>query len=282
MPAPCRCCRILSGPVKYENAFSSRQQPMATDKLLLGAYTIEIYRMENSRNEEARETGDPRENPPTSRIVRHDSEPTGDRTLFALVGREQPNRSATVGPLSHEGHYMTAFIERRCFFPALSVSSFSVRRRAELKKRNLRCSYVQNERAGDSVRCRKFVEHGLPALDEVSCAFVFDFHGIYHLACHRGLQEGDEYEEAQECKWGETGNPRENPPTNGIVRHDSHVRKSGSDPEGNRTRFTYVEGEYVFHGPLPAFAGSYFGNHWGKMSNIIQDVRIGSRTSDTR
>ncbi|KAJ8890127.1 hypothetical protein PR048_009634 [Dryococelus australis] len=26
---------------------------------------------------------------------------------------------------------------------------------------------------------------------------------------------------------GETGDPRENPPTNGIVRHDSHMRKSG-------------------------------------------------------
>ncbi|KAJ8882302.1 hypothetical protein PR048_014104 [Dryococelus australis] len=25
----------------------------------------------------------------------------------------------------------------------------------------------------------------------------------------------------------ETGNPRENPPTSGIVRHDSHLRKSG-------------------------------------------------------
>ncbi|KAJ8874375.1 hypothetical protein PR048_025223 [Dryococelus australis] len=27
--------------------------------------------------------------------------------------------------------------------------------------------------------------------------------------------------------WEETGDPRENPLTNGIVRHDSHVRKSG-------------------------------------------------------
>ncbi|KAJ8879751.1 hypothetical protein PR048_020359 [Dryococelus australis] len=26
---------------------------------------------------------------------------------------------------------------------------------------------------------------------------------------------------------GETGDPREDPPTNGIVRHDSHLRKSG-------------------------------------------------------
>ncbi|KAJ8866591.1 hypothetical protein PR048_032450 [Dryococelus australis] len=31
---------------------------------------------------------------------------------------------------------------------------------------------------------------------------------------------------------GGTGYPRENPPTSGIVRHDSHLRKSGSDPAG--------------------------------------------------
>ncbi|KAJ8888688.1 hypothetical protein PR048_008180 [Dryococelus australis] len=34
----CRCCRIPSGPVKYANAFSSREQPMATDKLLVGRF----------------------------------------------------------------------------------------------------------------------------------------------------------------------------------------------------------------------------------------------------
>ncbi|KAJ8867338.1 hypothetical protein PR048_031139 [Dryococelus australis] len=33
---------------------------------------------------------------------------------------------------------------------------------------------------------------------------------------------------------GETGDPRENPPTGCIVRHDSHERKSRSDPAGNR------------------------------------------------
>ncbi|KAJ8865621.1 hypothetical protein PR048_033141 [Dryococelus australis] len=34
---------------------------------------------------------------------------------------------------------------------------------------------------------------------------------------------------------GETGDPRENSPTSGIVQHDSHMRKSGSNPAGNRT-----------------------------------------------
>ncbi|KAJ8888070.1 hypothetical protein PR048_007556 [Dryococelus australis] len=42
---PRRCCRILSGPVKYDNCFSSRRQPMAIDKLPLGAYSVEVFRV---------------------------------------------------------------------------------------------------------------------------------------------------------------------------------------------------------------------------------------------
>ncbi|KAJ8875266.1 hypothetical protein PR048_023161 [Dryococelus australis] len=44
-------------------------------------------------------------------------------------------------------------------------------------------------------------------------------------------------------EWAEeTGDPRETPPINGIVRHDSHLRKS-SDPAGDSTRFALVGGE---------------------------------------
>ncbi|KAJ8872543.1 hypothetical protein PR048_026149 [Dryococelus australis] len=39
--------------------------------------------------------------------------------------------------------------------------------------------------------------------------------------------EGSPYPDAGMKGRGETGDPRENPPTNGIVRHDSHMRKSG-------------------------------------------------------
>ncbi|KAJ8869579.1 hypothetical protein PR048_028571 [Dryococelus australis] len=45
----------------------------------------------------------------------------------------------------------------------------------------------------------------------------------------------------------ETGDPpppKKNPPTNCIVRHHSHARKSGSDLAGNRTCFALVGGEY--------------------------------------
>ncbi|KAJ8865914.1 hypothetical protein PR048_033437 [Dryococelus australis] len=40
---------------------------------------------------------------------------------------------------------------------------------------------------------------------------------------------------------GETGEPRENPWTSRIVRHDSHARKSGVYPAGNRTRSSTVD-----------------------------------------
>ncbi|KAJ8895353.1 hypothetical protein PR048_000685 [Dryococelus australis] len=42
---------------------------------------------------------------------------------------------------------------------------------------------------------------------------------------------------------GETGVPRENQPASGIVQHDSHMRQSGSEPAGDRTRIAVVGGE---------------------------------------
>ncbi|KAJ8888774.1 hypothetical protein PR048_008266 [Dryococelus australis] len=33
---------------------------------------------------------------------------------------------------------------------------------------------------------------------------------------------------------GQTGDPRENPPTSGVTRHDSHIRKSGINSTRNR------------------------------------------------
>ncbi|KAJ8883906.1 hypothetical protein PR048_015761 [Dryococelus australis] len=52
--------------------------------------------------------------------------------------------------------------------------------------------------------------------------------------------------------------PRENPPTSGIVRYDSHVPKSGGDPTRNRTLFALVGGEWSNHhrAPLPSLRNS--------------------------
>ncbi|KAJ8880814.1 hypothetical protein PR048_017285 [Dryococelus australis] len=36
--------------------------------------------------------------------------------------------------------------------------------------------------------------------------------------------------------------PEKTPPTSSLVQHDSHMRKSGSDPAGNRTRFALMGG----------------------------------------
>ncbi|KAJ8879831.1 hypothetical protein PR048_020448 [Dryococelus australis] len=59
---------------------------------------------------------------------------------------------------------------------------------------------------------------------------------------------------------GKTGDPRENRPASGIVRHDSRMQKSGSDPVGYRTRVALVRGEW--HGLItapprtPSFSGA--------------------------
>ncbi|KAJ8889457.1 hypothetical protein PR048_008956 [Dryococelus australis] len=54
-------------------------------------------------------------------------------------------------------------------------------------------------------------------------------------------------EQCQTAWAEETGYPRENPPTNSIIHHDSHIRKSGSDPARNRTWFAQLGGEYSNH-----------------------------------
>ncbi|KAJ8871800.1 hypothetical protein PR048_028140 [Dryococelus australis] len=50
-------------------------------------------------------------------------------------------------------------------------------------------------------------------------------------------------EQCRNERAGETGDTRENPPTSVIVRDDSRMRKSGSEPAGDRTRFARFEGE---------------------------------------
>ncbi|KAJ8867798.1 hypothetical protein PR048_031603 [Dryococelus australis] len=52
---------------------------------------------------------------------------------------------------------------------------------------------------------------------------------------------------ALEFEGGETGLPRENPPTNGIVQHDSHTRKPGSEHAEIRTRTAVLGVERASH-----------------------------------
>ncbi|KAJ8884872.1 hypothetical protein PR048_011068 [Dryococelus australis] len=91
-----------------------------------------VISTEQRWNERAEETGDPRENPPTNGIVRHDShmresgDPAGDGARFALVGGEQANRSATAAPQTrcHQVVYCGACI-RRQLFPCLVAARVS-------------------------------------------------------------------------------------------------------------------------------------------------------------
>ncbi|KAJ8891929.1 hypothetical protein PR048_004488 [Dryococelus australis] len=55
---------------------------------------------------------------------------------------------------------------------------------------------------------------------------------------------------------GENGRARENPPTSGVVRHDSHLRKSGTDPAGSRTRLVWLGGEQANHNTTAAQNGA--------------------------
>ncbi|KAJ8874823.1 hypothetical protein PR048_022712 [Dryococelus australis] len=62
-----------------------------------------------------------------------------------------------------------------------------------------------------------------------------------------GSQDQVSMEQRQNVWAGGTGDPRENPPTRGTVRHDSQMRKSGGDPAGNRAWFALVGGEQPNH-----------------------------------
>ncbi|KAJ8877599.1 hypothetical protein PR048_022054 [Dryococelus australis] len=46
-------------------------------------------------------------------------------------------------------------------------------------------------------------------------------------------------EQRRNSRAGETGDPRENPSTSGIIQPDSHMRESGCSPTVNRTRFAF-------------------------------------------
>ncbi|KAJ8871645.1 hypothetical protein PR048_027972 [Dryococelus australis] len=82
-------------------------------------------------------------------------------------------------------------------------------------------------------------------------------------------------EERRNAMAGETGDPRENPPNNGIVRHDPHRRKSGGSPAGNRTRFALVGGKWsdrYVTPPPPYMKLPKFLSYWPRLIKINQRV----------
>ncbi|KAJ8887519.1 hypothetical protein PR048_013735 [Dryococelus australis] len=80
------------------------------------------------------------------------------------------------------------------------------------------------------------------------CAVAF---GIFdHMTVESKVQVN--MEQRLNERAGETGDPRENPPTSGIIRSDSHMRKFGSDPAGGRTLSALVGGEQANRSATPA------------------------------
>ncbi|KAJ8888667.1 hypothetical protein PR048_008159 [Dryococelus australis] len=73
-------------------------------------------------------------------------------------------------------------------------------------------------------------------------------HGDIWAALNTGAlrADGGKSGAAPECQGGETGDPRENTMTSGIVRHDSHVRKFVW-ATGHRTKFALVGSERSSH-----------------------------------
>ncbi|KAJ8889070.1 hypothetical protein PR048_008564 [Dryococelus australis] len=63
----------------------------------------------------------------------------------------------------------------------------------------------------------------------------------------------NEYGAASELKgWGNERSPRGNPPTSGIVQHDSHMRKYGSDLAGNRTCMGAIKAKIPLASSVPS------------------------------
>ncbi|KAJ8870850.1 hypothetical protein PR048_027151 [Dryococelus australis] len=70
--------------------------------------------------------------------------------------------------------------------------------------------------------------------------------------------------------WGETGDTRENAPARGIVRHDSHMRKFGSDPAGDKNGPAYL---HRISPVLTEKRGSYKGYNGTRYKSAIAATR---------
>ncbi|KAJ8872460.1 hypothetical protein PR048_026065 [Dryococelus australis] len=77
-------------------------------------------------------------------------------------------------------------------------------------------------------------------------------------------------EVSMEQRWnekaGETGDPQNNPPTNGIVRHESLTRKSGSDPGGElsycKCCVEMITGIFILYQTESTFSDREEGSLW--------------------
>ncbi|KAJ8868630.1 hypothetical protein PR048_030169 [Dryococelus australis] len=197
--------------------------------------------MERRRNARMGETGYPRENPLTSVIVRHDShmrksrcDPAGNRTRVIdaavecgafHVANERGFRNRLQGALGCE------WVALKCGI----IGVATIRCRPE-ERAHVYLGGPDTQLPGTLPSPSPYpptthpCSGGHVTRGSIDLAWLLIMFSLNPLPSLRKITPKPCLTSAF-CLTGagETGVPRENPPTNGIVRHDSHLRKSGGD-----------------------------------------------------
>ncbi|KAJ8889883.1 hypothetical protein PR048_009388 [Dryococelus australis] len=172
--------------------------------------------MEQRRNEKAGETGDPRENPPANGIVRHDLH----LREFGKLGLAEDFVFQQDNDPKHTAMYNDS---RRLLNLPQSPNVDPIEHLRNLSRQT--CTETPPFRQALQ---RLLLEEWFKISPAHTTALVRTM--PRRLAAVTLAKENMERRRNQVA--GEARDPRENPPTNGIVRHDSHLRKSG-DPGGD-------------------------------------------------
>ncbi|KAJ8885956.1 hypothetical protein PR048_012162 [Dryococelus australis] len=115
------------------------------------------------------------------------------------------------------------------------------------------------------------------------CSILFSFHP--HRLTRPQVNEVRMEQNPIEEMW-ETGDSRVNPLTCGIARHDSHMRRSGVNRAGERTRFASVGGEQSnrsassrslkYYGSDPTFSQDIFIRPYSNSKFIKKSPQLGT------
>ncbi|KAJ8867068.1 hypothetical protein PR048_032930 [Dryococelus australis] len=181
--------------------------------------------MEQRRNERAGETGQPRENPPSNGIVRHDSHIRKSGVTQPGIEPRSPWREAsrlTAQPQWPRGEEGGIISPRRRMFAVAFHRVDEARSTNHLRNSKIACA-----------------ENRATSLVRRNSAFTLVLASSHFLneTLAKSTQGATKYVAARECKGGRNSISRENPPTRDIVRQYSHVREFWSDPARNQTRF---------------------------------------------
>ncbi|KAJ8895833.1 hypothetical protein PR048_001172 [Dryococelus australis] len=185
----------------------------------------------------------PEETPPTSGIVRHDhrtcgnrvTTTAGNRTRFTLVVGGSATRFYTAALnedkrtiVEERGRLIVetlpARLDRERGYRRHQMTAMT---RSNKSKKTCSCHGKEGVAQADPRSPTEVLSVG--ASLEMSMASTSAYKPNIHLRCSLTPQRSGT-ERRPNVRAGETGDLRENPSTSGIVRHDSHMQKSGSDP----------------------------------------------------